>query len=214
MADLLSYALTTVADVKETLGIDNGNTSKDNLIKRKINQATETIESYCNLPYNHHFAETTYTNEEYDGTGIDQLSLKMRPLTTLSSFQYRTTTENNSSWDDVDSNLYFVDLNAGVIDLLFSQSRHWNRYRVTYTAGFSTIPFALSEAAVTLAAFWVENATSGTNVKRKQEGQREIEYFPLGGTAQGSSSGGSIIEQLNLDELLNRYVQYTIQDDK
>ena len=37
MAQLLSYSLATVADVKESLGIDAGDTSKDNLIIRKIN---------------------------------------------------------------------------------------------------------------------------------------------------------------------------------
>ena len=33
MASLLSYALTSVSDVKESLGISTGDTSKDNLIK-------------------------------------------------------------------------------------------------------------------------------------------------------------------------------------
>lgn len=83
-------------------------------------------------------------------------------------------------------------------------------HRVTYTAGYSTIPADLAEAAATLAAFWVENSTSGTNVKRKKEGQREIEYFD-----SNSSSGGnnqSTIESLGLDDLLNRYVQYVLME--
>jgi hypothetical protein len=210
MADLLSYALTDVASVKETLGIDNGDTSKDNLIKRKINQATLYIETFCGLPADHHFKATTYTQEEYDGTGVDQLSLKMRPVTTLSSFQYRGTVTNENDWQDVDAELYFTDLNAGVIDLLFSQTRHWNRYRVTYTAGYTTIPADLAEACVTLASFWVDNSTSGTNVKRKREGGREIEYFAL----DSQQSGKSLMEALGLDDILARYINYSVQDDK
>lgn len=213
MSDLVDYALCSVEDVKETLGIDSGNHTKDNLIKRKINQATDTIESYCNLPYNHHFKSGTYTNEEYDGTGTDQLSLKMRPVTNVSSFQRRYSTDNSNSWETIDTEDYFIDEGAGVLDLLFSQSSNWNKYRVTYIAGYINIPPSLSEACVTLASFWVENATSGTNIKRKKEGQREVEYFPLSSNS-GGADGAGIVEQLNLDDVLSRYIQYSIQDDK
>lgn len=210
MASLLSYALTNLSDVKESLGIDSGNTSKDNLIIRKINQATQMIESFCNLPYNHHFVETTYTNEEYDGQGTNGLVLKGSPVTTLSSFQYRATTTNEDSWSDVESELYFLDEGSGIIELLFNQSKGWNRYRVTYTAGYSDIPVDLAEACATIAGYLVENSASGTAVKRKQEGQRSIEYFD---PSSGGGSG-SIIESLGLDEVLQRYIRYVVQDTK
>ena len=210
MADLVSYALTTLADVKETLGIDSGVTTQDNLIKRKINQATEMIEGYCSLARDHHFDETTYTQEEYDGTGINQLSLKMRPVITLSSFQYRDNVLNENNWTDVDSEYYHTDLNAGVIDLHFRQTKHWNRYRVTYTAGFATIPSDLAEACVMLASYLVDNSTSGgTAVKKKQEGARSIEYFN-----PNEASSGSLIEQLGIDDMLARYKNYILLEDK
>lgn len=207
MATLVSYALTSVSDVKESLGIDSGDTSQDNLIIRKINQATEVIESYCNLSNAHHFKEATYTGELYDGSG-DQVVLKMRPVSAVSSFQYRTTSANNNDFDDVESELYFVDGDAGTIDGLFTQLRTWSQYKVTYTAGFATIPYDLSEACATLASYYVQNATSGTAIKRKREGQREIEYFAASGGNQGGS--GSIISDLSLDDVLNRYVRYTL----
>lgn len=207
MADLLDYALTTVADVKETLGISAGNTSKDNLIKRKINQATRMIEAFCALPEDHHFKQATYTNEEYDGSGTNQLVLKMRPVTSITSFQYRDTPQSDSNFTDVDSELYFAsDTDAGVIDLNFSQSGGWGGYRLTYVAGYATIPADLAEACVTLAAYLVENASSGTAVKSKQEGSRKIEYFQ-------SQTGESLIEQLSLDDMLSRYVMYPVLAD-
>lgn len=209
MADLYTYALTTLADVKETMGIDSGDTSRDNLIKRKINQATDYIESFCQLSRDHHFKETTYTDEEYDGTGSDQLSLKMRPVISIASLQSRNGSENNDSWDSVDSQFYFSDLSAGLIDFNYSNNLNWNSFQVTYTAGYSTIPADLAEACASLAAYWVENSTSGTNVKRKREGQRELEYFQLGGDA-----GKSIIENLGLDDVLSRYINYSLLDNK
>lgn len=199
MASLLSYALTDLASVKETLGIASGNTSKDNLIIRKINQATDVIEGFCALAQGHHFKETTYTNEEYTGSGSNQLVLKMRPVSTVSSFQSRSTTTNDDDWDSVETELYFLDEDAGIIDLLFHQSSHWNIYRVSYTAGFSTIPADLAEACVILASYLVDNASSGSSVKRKKEGSREIEYF-------APTQGDSLIEQLSIDDMIGKYV--------
>lgn len=204
MTDLLDYALTSVADVKESLGIDSGDTSKDNLIKRKINQATDIIERFCNR----RFKSTVYTNEEYDATNTDQLVLRQRPITAVSSFQSRSSTLNESDWEDVDSELYFRDDNAGVLDLNFNATGRWNRYRISYTAGYTTIPSDLAEACVTLAGFLVENGTSGTNVKKKQEGQRSIEYFD----SQGN--GNSLIETLGIDETLKSYANFPILEDK
>src|SRR3990167_11303788 len=208
MADLLSYALTDVASVKESLNIDAGDTGSDNLIRRKINQATKMIEKYTGV----HFASTTYTDEEYDATNVDQLVLKQRPIITFTSFQVRDTTLNQSDWETVDSTLYFVDSDAGVLDLLFIADGHWNRYRVTYTAGYATIPEDIAEAAATLAAFYVDNPTSGAAVKSKEEGQRKIEYYNTSGSSQKGDT--SVFGQLGIDEILDSYANYPINADK
>jgi hypothetical protein len=207
MATLLSYALSTVADVKESLGIDAGDTSKDNLIIRKINQATLFIENYCSLSRDHHFKSTTYTNEQYDGVSKNTIVLKMRPVITLSSFQGRSAVTSDGSFTDIESELYFTDLSAGVLELLFNTTNSWNMYQVTYTAGYATIPSDLAEACVTLACYYVENSASGTAVKKKQEGSRSIEYFQA-----SANSSDSLIDQLGLDDLLSRYKQYNLAD--
>ena len=165
MATLNSWALTSVADVKESLGI-TGN-SQNNLIIRKINQATDMIESYCGKNNSQHFKETTYTSEEYDGTGTNQLILKNNPVISLSNFSERNTTQNENSWTTIDTQDYFVDLTAGVIDCRFGILKHWNLYKVTYIAGFATIPSDLAEACVMLACALVENAS--TDVYKRQK---------------------------------------------
>lgn len=207
MAILATYALCSVEDVKEILGIDSGDHSKDNLIIRKINMATEMIESYCNLSYGHHFKETTYTDEVYDGYNGLEMVLRMYPVSVLTSFSFRESSENTNNWQVIDTEDYFPNLNRGVINGYPGGTR-FSSFRVTYTAGFSTIPWDLAEACATVAAYYIENSTSGTTVKRKQEGQREIEYFPIAGSSSSGSSGDTIIEQLNLDGVLNRYVMY------
>jgi len=205
MTALASYALTSVADVKESLGITG--TSQDNLIRRKINQATDMIEAFCGKNNGQHFASTTYTNEEYDGTGTNQLILRNNPVISLSNFSERNTTENDNDWTTIETRDYFVDLTAGVIDCRFGILPYWNLYKVTYVAGFATIPSDLAEACVMLACALVESASTGASVKKKTQGPKTIEYYD-------SVQGESLITQLGIDDMLQRYVRISILPDK
>lgn len=207
MATILTYALTSLADVKETLDIDSGITKYDNLIIRKINQATEMIERYCG---GRRFAETTYSNVEYDATNDNTIVLRQAPITDTTTFvlQQRDTSLNESDWTTVDTELYFTDTAAGVVELLFNATGRWNRYRVTYSAGFATIPADLAEACATLSAFMFENGTTGAAIKRKEEGQREIEYYD----PRAGSNSTSLIEQLGLDDMLDGYKFFPISE--
>lgn len=188
-----------MADVKETLGLSSGDTSKDNIITRKINQATEMIEGWCGFDRDHHFKQATYTNEEYKGTGSDELVLKAFPVTAVSDFGVRSSVENISDWDSISNQDYFTQTNSGVLRLLFGSTNYSNNYRVTYTAGYSTIPSDLAEACATLAAYLVDNPQSGNNIASKTEGRRSVTYFQPKQT-------DSLITQLGLDDILSRYV--------
>lgn len=200
MASLVDHALTTVADVKEILDIDAGDTSKDNLIKRKINQATFIIEGFTGR----RFKETVYTDEEYDAPNSNQLRLRQYPILGISGFSSRDTSYNENDWDSVDSSLYFYDTASGLLNLNFNAAGSFNRYKVTYSAGYATIPADIAEAAATLASHLVNNGVSGTGVKSKQEGQRKIEYF------DSAANSKSLVDSLGLDEILQPYVNYAL----
>lgn len=201
MATIYSYALCSLSDVKETLGITSS--TYDNLLIRKINQATDMIERYCG---GRRFAETTYTEEGYDGSGIQSIILKQRPITSFTSLEVRNGIENTDSWDAIDSELYFVDNPSATIDLLFTARRYPKHYRVTYDAGYTTIPADLQEACVTLAAHLYENSATGSGVKKKKEGQREIEYFD----SSSGNGNSNIFQQLQIDDVLDTYSNYPI----
>lgn len=208
MAVLLSYALTDLPSVKESLGIASSDTSWDNLITRKINQATLAIERYTGR----HFALTTYTAEEYNTTNTNQIILKQRPVTSLSTLGNRDTSLNEGNFDTVDTNLYFLDTNSGVLDLNFTTFGSWNRWSVTYTAGYATIPEDLAEACASLAAYYV-NTADGSNigVSQKQEGQRSVRY---GTNSLKDLSFEAIIRNLGIDEILATYSNYPLLADK
>jgi len=209
MTAILSYALTSVADVKESLGIASSNTASDNLITRKINEATVAIENYCGR----RFASTTYTNETYSATNIDAIMLKNRPVTALTSLDIRDSGLNYDTWETIDTHLYFCDAgsqeaNAGVIKLMFNARGRWARYRVTYTAGYTTIPSDLAEACATIAAYYVNNADGNANLKKKQEGSRLIEYY------EGIKGFNDLIKQLGVDQVLDSYANMPVMTDR
>lgn len=214
MAELLPYALCSVEDVKEILGLPSSDHSKDNLITRKINQATMMVESATGR----RFKLTQYTNQEYDATGTDQLVLKQRPVVITEdktfSLGRRDSSLNEDDWDDYDADRLFVDSEAGVIDLTFSAGGHWNRYRVNYWAGYETIPADLAEACAILAAYLTNNAASVADgaVKRKQEGQREIEYFDT--SSNNAANSNALFNQLGISGILSSYANYPLNPDK
>lgn len=205
MAALLSYALTNLSDVKESLGIASSNATKDNLIIRKINQATRAIESYCSR----RFISTVYTNEIYSATQIDELVLRQRPIISFTSLDIRDSGLNFDNWETIDSHLYFIHNAAGVVDLMFNARGRWDRYRVTYTAGYTTIPEDLAEACVLLACYYVQNAdASDVGVFQKKEGQRELRY------AKTSLTFWIICQQLGIDSILEGYANNPVMDDR
>lgn len=208
MAVLLTYALTDLASVKETLGIASSDTSRDNLIIRKINQATEMIEGYCDR----RFKEQTAQVEYYDGGG-DTLILRGRPVTstTTMTIEGRDTTLNDSDFTTIDTDRYFVDVNAGLIDGVSSFSNSWDKYKVTYSFGYATIPSDLAEACATLAAYLVSNDPSQVaGVSSKKEGTREVHYS----NNKNGYDSSNIIEQIGLGVTLDRYAEPVISGQR
>ena len=200
MTALSAEALTSVADVKELLGITGA--TQDNLITRNINYATKIILNYCGVTS---FRSTAYV-EYYDGIGGNELVLRNRPVITMTSVQWRDEAGNNASFETLDSEDYFVDTDAGIIKSLIDLGGSFHTWKISYTAGYASIPDDLAEACARMAAYMLENGTAGTSIKSKQEGQRKIEYF------DSSSAGGtaSLIDSLGLDDILRPYCDVAI----
>jgi hypothetical protein len=203
MATLVAYALTTVADVKESLGIASSDHTKDNLITRKINQVTDLIQTYCGRNF------TLQQYIEYaDGSNTDQIVLKQRPVVADASHAFlveqRGSTLNDEDFETIPADLFFLDATAGVVDLDYIASGRWDRYRYTYYAGYATIPNDLAEAANMLACYFTTNpAGARIGVVQVKEGQRETRYS--NSSTNSSLSFRSIAEQLGIDTVLDSY---------
>lgn len=145
-------SLVTLENVKTFLGITG--TSKDSLLNLLIPQASSMFETLVDRT----FDQTTYTNEEYDGSGNREIQLDHYPVITFTMLEKRNTFDNKDDWEEINSTDYWVDNDTGIItrttnfldwdtqyrdpelstEIQFELGKR--NYRATYTAGYAEIP--------------------------------------------------------------------------
>lgn len=185
---LNSYSWTTVARQKIFQGI-TGSTN-DSVIEALINAGTDFLESELG---GRRIKQTTYANEEYDGTGSNQLILSNWPVAsgTTPTLQRRTTSQNEDSWETENTTDYKTNTTTGIIS--FTTNRVFlaipAHYRVTYQAGydFDNAATYLSDAGagdLELACWMLirdlfnQKNTSG-NIKSESIGNYSVEFAAL-----------------------------------
>lgn len=198
-----SYALTTTARVKTYLNISV--TTHDTLLERLIDQVTEFIENYTGR----RFKLTTYTSKEYDGTGTNKLILEDYPIVSFSALQERGTRQNESSWNTISSEDYFVDNPTGIITAVpFEFVKGTKLYRATYTAGYdfdnSATFLGDTEAGDIEWVAW--ELIKASFDKRKQEGG--VSQVRLGDASV--TYRGSVMNDPELKNILDSYKRVVI----
>lgn len=157
----VTYALTSEARIKTRLGITSS--GFDTLIKRMMYAITDFIEKECG---GRRFKETSYTQELYDGSMINDednslqfLVVKNSPISTISAFQYRTGSRSNPAWVDFQTDDYEPLSSRGILKMNGSLPRGYQNIRLSYTAGYKidfanefddalhTLPYELSDLA-------------------------------------------------------------------
>ena len=157
-----SADLTTRAKVESYLGLEAGTDST--LIDSLIDAASEAIEHVCARE----FAEQAHT--EYHDGGAKRIVLRHRPISTSPAPRVWNDTARKFETDDeldlfADGEGNFdIDYDAGIV-------RHeggeflsgWHTVKVTYTAGYATIPDDLAQAATMLVAHWYHRGKQGAD---------------------------------------------------
>lgn len=184
----IDNALTTLARAKSYLDISG--TSKDLILTMLILAASKYIEeTHCKRRFKHQ----TYTSEVYSGNGTPRLFLKNKPIISGSTvtLQRRTTVMNEASWENVDSEDYFIDNTGAKLEMVAGVFEEGiQNYRVTYTAGFylpseteyqdgtdddKDLPYDLELAMLDMVSSMYSARTSSGVVKEKV-GQVEVTY--------------------------------------
>ena len=130
---LKNNALTTLAAVKSYLKITSD--TDNSLLEDLINASSNAIERYCERT----FKEQLFTDEEYDGNGLNGLYLRQYPVKSITSVTVEGTSLNIIDYKCKKNNGKLIRNNGiwptGEINIL-----------VTYTAGYTEIPSDLELA--------------------------------------------------------------------
>ena len=168
---VLPQALTTLAAVKEYLGITDNNS--DDLLESLIDNFTELIE---NLMGGRRIKETAFVDEEHDGGEQDvfafNLPIKTSPALTAS---FRTGTLAAPVFQDFTVEDFIVYPDGGFIHFFGKTPGGSRNISISYTAGFDPIPLDIDLLIKEMIAKEFNRRKSPGILRERVEGT-EIEY--------------------------------------
>ena len=205
---LNAHALTSVQRLADFLGLGTitAGSTKETLLQMVINSVTAFVESYCKR----RFKETTYTQELYDGDGTQFLFLKNYPVDSSGTFtlERRESALNEDDWEQIDSEYFYVDYDAGYIETANESIRFIpgvKNYRVTYTAGiaFNLSSTFLSDSTADLEyAAWKLCAT----VYNRRHGDAGIQSESIGDVSVTYTK--EVFENEEIKSILDKYARH------
>jgi len=190
---LESYALITLDNLKEVLGITDN--TQNSLLTNIINRATDIIESYCG---NRRFASTTYTNQEYDGTGTCFINARHYPITAMTAYEKNQGSAGTADWSTLQNDyIKYIDDGHGPGQFYYQMGfvRGVRNYRFSYTAGYTTIPHDLEEACLEICV-WIYKDRQNKGMQSESLGEYSYTKQLL---------KGNVIEDLGVDLVLEKY---------
>lgn len=166
---LQANALITLQEAKDHLGITGS--SYDDRLEDLINGASDFSDRYTN----NNIVEDTYTDVLYDGNNSDFLLIPVTPLTAVASLYIDGSRIFDAS-SLVDTDDYDIRDQVGIVlfdGRKFTHGKH--TVKVTYTAGYSTVPETIKLAV----KLWVEyyfRLTDSKNLGLKSYSQQGDNY--------------------------------------
>lgn len=158
--------------LSQCLGYQNRvavNGSKLYQLTSTAQRASDFVEEQCNRKF-----EQDDHVEEISGIGEPNIYIDNYPIQSITSIEKW----DGTSWDDVDSDSYRYEDGTGRI---YVDSGVWangfQNYRVSYSGGFSTIPFALEDLVLEIAALMWNKVGTDPRVSREKIGSYRTEYI-------------------------------------
>ena len=165
--------LVTLAEYKAYAGI--ASTNQDTQISAIIPVASQIVKSFCRRTF------VDYVNERkeevYSG-GWSKLYLKEYPI--LSIISVEASVDYGKTYTElVEYTDYVLDAEDGTITSIYTTEfpKYVNGYKVTYTAGYETLPEDLKVAVLDLITYYLKNDASVHSPKAPGTNSVQIEYI-------------------------------------
>lgn len=171
-----SLFLVDLSEMKDYLGFADDDTDRDNQLGLFIN----LVSSLCELNTDRQFLEQEFT-EYYNGSTSDKILLRQYPvISDEGTIQVWIDTDRDFGADTlIDSDDLVVDQNNGI---LYYTGGEWGvgvrHIKVTYTAGYTTIPYALRLSVMeAVAFFWKRKNEKSWGLNSISKGESSITRF-------------------------------------
>lgn len=171
MADLV-----TLAEYKAYAGIIS--TNQDAAISAIIPKVSQLVKTYCRRTFVD-YVNDAYTEVQSGGRG-SKLYLKEYPLIQFDSLEHST--DYGATYTTlVEYTDYVVDQEDGSIAVVGSSNtvfpKYINGYKLTYYAGYETLPEDLKLAVLDLVTYYLKNDMSVHSPKAPGTNSVQIEYI-------------------------------------
>lgn len=187
----ITYDLTTYIQAKVYMKIPVANTDNDVLLTVLVSQVSRRIAEYLNriIPSN------TYTDEKYDGTGYRKLFTLQYPITTLSEIKSYDPHSNTDLYTYTVNDEYILHRDQEYIIKWTGWQRGTQNFKITYTAGYTTIPPDIVLACNMLVALTF-NSINSENLKSWRSGTYSQTKFDTEKLGAGTQLPASIQSML------------------
>lgn len=166
-----------------------------------INSASDFIERHTKRV----LKSATYTSEKYDGNGSYYLYLRQWPITAISSVKRWDTVSNASAATYVENTDYLYDGTKGWLYLREGFQIGVQNYQVTYTGGYTIIPYDVRQACA-MYAEWQYTMRGKTGLSSERIGDYS---YQLKDPSRSAGIGGITVPNEILS-LLAKYVKADI----
>ncbi len=165
-----SVQLTTLAECKRYLQVDDA--THDAFLNTLIAAASEAVEQYCGREFGR-----KVRTEYYDGKGMESLLLKVRPIIRIIDL-YDDMNRAYESATRLSSDRFVTYPEEGLIRLACGVFNPGLRnVRVTYEAGYLTVPASLSQAVqLIVASVWTRARQGADALQSESIGAYTVSY--------------------------------------
>lgn len=165
--------LVTLAEYKAYVGITSAN--QDNIIKAIIPKASQLAKTICRRTF------VDYVNDaktEVLSGGASKLLLSEYPLLAVSSVEY-SVDYGKTYTSLVEFTDYVVDNEDGSIQCISATEfpKMVNAYKITYTAGYETIPDDLKVAVLDLVTYYMKSDMAVKSQRDAGSNTVQVEYI-------------------------------------
>ena len=198
--------LAELDDIKDDLGITGS--GDDAKLTRWIDGVSEFIVGLIGRP----IEEATYTEEVYNGTGEHKIFLRHIPLTDTETFVAQEGNDNfgGGAFDTVDNSEYVLYKEQGYVIFRFRTTKGFKNYKLTYSAGFATIPEDLQTLTRTLVSLIYNQRLSAGKASESIEGA-EIDWLA---SSSGATNSKGLRNTMTAEqwETINKYAAHRVVD--